>query len=184
MTQNCQWSSPLLHPWRESSSPCWCRVKRNHLCKYYILVVTRLSCWQWVQRWRVGGGWGGTSLVLMIVPMFMWCQEGICWHQPLVSLNHPVHEGKLWLTFKTTCLPSWCLTSKPNLLTSLQICEYCLLYFLLLMLTSHLIALPSKAPVDHYVNLSLNSEQDWNWALKFSVVTLYFVACMALSVYA
>ena len=29
-----------------------------------VLVVMRLSCWQWVRHWRVGGG--GNSLVLMI----------------------------------------------------------------------------------------------------------------------
>ena len=47
LRQKCQQSSPLLHPWswRESSSPWWCTVKRNHLCTVFWW-WWGISCWQ------------------------------------------------------------------------------------------------------------------------------------------
>ena len=47
LRQKCQQSSPLLHPWswRESSSPWWCTVNRNHLCTVFWW-WWGISCWQ------------------------------------------------------------------------------------------------------------------------------------------
>ena len=64
LTQTCQQSSPLLYPWRESSNPWWCGVKRNRFCTvFWWWCLMRQSWWQWVRRWRDGSG---TSLVLMM----------------------------------------------------------------------------------------------------------------------
>ena len=43
VTQKCQQLSPLLHPWRESSSPWWCGVKRNRLRTVFLWCANSLS---------------------------------------------------------------------------------------------------------------------------------------------
>ena len=43
VTQKCLQSSPLLHPWRESSSPWWCGVKRDRLCTVFLWCANSLS---------------------------------------------------------------------------------------------------------------------------------------------
>ena len=66
MTQKCQQSSPLLHPWREFQSLMVQGKKEPP--QYCVLVVMRLSCCRTEGAALAGGvGWRGTSLVLIMV---------------------------------------------------------------------------------------------------------------------